>query len=122
MPKDFTNRPARDAEGSEILYQSSSDTVYDDPVFQPGDRVEFTTDYPDLPGRENIAVSGDAARVVAINPTKDPSYSIQLDSQPDAEWPVIAPGRVLAPESSGARGAQTTKTVLIRGTGELRRF
>jgi hypothetical protein len=122
MSNDFNDRPARDADGSEIFFRSSSDTVYDHPVFQPGDRVEFTVDYPDLPGTENIAAAGDAATVVGVNPTKEPNYSLRLDSQPDAKWPVTASGRYLAPEGSGVRGVQTTRTVLIRNTGELRRF
>jgi hypothetical protein len=85
MSNDFNDRPARDADGSEIFFRSSSDTVYDDPVFQPGDRVEFTVDYPDLPGTENIAAAGDAATVVGVNATKEPNYSLRLDSQPDAK-------------------------------------
>jgi hypothetical protein len=43
-------------------------------------------------------------------------------NSPDAKWPVTASGRYLALEGSGVRCVQTTRTVLIRTTGELRRF
>lgn len=122
MAEDFKDRPAHVKEGSEILYQGSTDAVYDEPVFKPGDRVEFTADYPSSSNRDNLAAAGDTAEVVGIAPTRDPLYLVKLDSKPDAKWPLNVSGKYLAPEGSGLRGKQETSTVLIRGTGELRRF
>lgn len=122
MAEDFKDRPTHDEDGAEILFQSSTDSTYDHPIFKPGDRVEFTVDYPDLPGRDNVAAAGDTATVLAINPTKEPSYSVRLDSRPEAKWPTTASGSVLALAGSGMRGKQPTRTVLNRGSGELRRF
>lgn len=122
MAKDFQDRPAHDEDGSAILFQGSTDAVYDEPVFKPGDRVEFTADYPASSNRDNLAGVGDTGEVVGIAPTRDPLYLVKLDSEPDAKWPLNVSGKYLAPEGSGVRGIQETSTVLIRGTGELRRY
>jgi hypothetical protein len=82
----------------------------------------FALDYPDLEGVEPVARAGDAATVVLVAPMRVPSYLVILDSQPDAKWPRSVAGRYLVPEGSGIRGSQETSTVLIRGTGELKRF
>lgn len=121
MAKDFQDRPTHDEDGSEILFQGSTDTVHDEPAFKPGDRVEFTADYPANPDRDPLAAAGDTAEVVRIAPTRDPLYLVKLDSKPDAKWPLNVSGKNLAHEGSGLRGIQETSTVPIRGTGELRR-
>lgn len=121
MAKGFKDRPTHEEDGAEILFNSRTDVVHDDPVFKPGDRVEFTVEYPGR-GMEPVAAAGATATVRRINPTRDPSYSVRLDSAPDARWPIVVSGRYLAAEGSGVRGEQTTQTVLDRGSGELKRF
>jgi hypothetical protein len=122
MSKDFKDRPTRDKKGAEVLFDSSTDMVHDDPIFNAGDRVEFTIDYPSLPNIENVAAAGDAATILAVVPGRSPIYSVRLDSEPESKWPRTVDPSVLAAEGSGLRGRQKTKTVLVRGTGELRRF
>lgn len=122
MERDFKDRPSHDEDGSEILFQSSTDVVHDQPVFKPGDRIEFTADHPAVPDRDPLAAAGDTGEVVGIAPTRDPLYLVKLDSKPDAKWPLNVSGKYLASEVSGVRGIQETSTVLLRGTGELRRF
>lgn len=106
---------------AETIFNSREDITYDDPVFGPGERVEFTADYPGMEGRPLIAAAGDAATVLFVNPTRDPSYSIKLDSQPEAKYPHTVSGRWLAPEGSGIRGAQEVLDAVNRSSGELRR-
>lgn len=122
MAKDFQDRSTHHKDGSEVLFQGSADMVYDAPAFKPGDRVEFTADYPANPDRDLLAAAGDTGEVTGIAPTRDPLYLVKLDSKPDAKWPLNVSGKYLAPEGSGIRGVQETSTVLMRGTGELRRF
>jgi hypothetical protein len=105
-----------------IIFRSSEDTVHDAPLFGEGDRVEFSVDYPALPDAELLARAGDAATVVRVAPTTSVVYEVKLASDPDAKWPLTVAGRYLVPEGSGIRGEQETKTVLVRHTGELRRF
>lgn len=122
MPKAFKDRPTHEEDGAEILFQGSTDVVHDDPAFKPGDRVEFTIDYPGLRNIENVAAAGDAATILALLPGKSPSYSVQLDSEPESRWPRTVAPAALAPEGSGLRGRQKSMTVLNRGTGELRKL
>jgi hypothetical protein len=70
MAKDFKDRLTNDEDRSEILFQGSTDTVHDEPVFKAGNRAEFTADYPAIPDRGNLATAGDTAEVVGIAPTR----------------------------------------------------
>lgn len=105
-----------------VIFSGAEDTVHDAPAFGPGDRVEFSVDYPDLPNIDVVARAGEAATIVGICPTKRVTYEVRLDSEPDVKWPRVVAGQYLVPEGSGLRGKQVTQTVLVRHTGELRRF
>ncbi|GAB2707715.1 hypothetical protein ACX801_07880 [Arthrobacter bambusae] len=103
-----------------IIY-ASSDNEYARPKFRAGDRIEFTVDFGPR-DEEPYARAGEAGTVVGIAPTKDPVYLVKLDSDPDAQWPRTVSGAYLAPDGSGLRGRQETRTIKNRSTGELRRM
>ncbi|MBP2269229.1 hypothetical protein J3A64_004769 [Pseudarthrobacter sp. PvP004] len=123
MDMDFPDAPSSpNADGCTTIFSGSRDTIHDAPAFTKGDRFEFALDYPDLEGVEPVARAGDAATVVLVAPMTRPTYNVILASEPNAKWPRTVAGRYLVPEGDGIRGSQETSTVLIRGTGELKRF